>query len=274
MSQVSDEELNALVDGRLEEPRLSEVLRAIDADPNLSLRAQRYRDQLQGLHALYDGVLREPVPSHLLRLVQDSAPSSPITEIKARRLPASWRAAAALLGVFVVGLAGGWLGHGQLQGERGLLQSAVKQAVLAHQMLELAVADQQDALPAGADTFTVGADANPFEVPLRVPNTAGDSNFVPVAFQSATGAAGPTVQLAYRNAEGKEVTLFVQPHSASRKVPYQASTEDGFDVLFWIDGPLVYVLVGKSGREQLLGLADSFYSAAGLRPASTEAAKP
>lgn len=274
MRQIADEELSDFVDGRIEEARRSEIDRAIAENPELAAKVKSYQRQAQAVHALYDKILHEPIPSRLLDIVRDDeADKDDGPSGKARSGSFfQWRAAAAILAVFVAGLGGGLLLHDHIFDKPNLFKAAVKQAVLSREMLEASETEQQEALNVSPETFAIAAKSNPFRVPLRAPSTVGEGKFVSVSFQSTAGAARPTVQLAYRSEEGDEITLFVQPHSASKSVPYETGVIDGYDVLYWIDGSLVYVLVGENGEEQLLNLADSFYSAPGLIPIAREEA--
>lgn len=267
MPQVSDIELHDFVDGRLDPERRQVVAAAIDQDPLLEAKVRSYQAQMKGLHELYDPVVDEPVPDHLARITREAgAPPS----VPRGRL--AWAAQAAVLAVvFILGGGGGWFLHERLASGPALLAPVVKQAVLAHQILESAARRDNALLGPGFDIVSQGQVPNPFDVPLRAPVTAGVSQFTPVSHRGAVGAIGPTAQILYRDEEGAQVSLYVQAHSQGSGVPFETALVDGYDILYWIDGPLVYVLIGEEGGTTLLDLAESFYTAPTIRPAAAPA---
>ena len=263
MSQVSDSDLHDFVDERLDEERRQAVAAAIAQDPGLEAKVRDYQAQMSGLHELYDSILDEPVPDRLAAVLSETA-ASPVA--RPRRF--AWVAQAAVLAfVFVLGGGGGWILHQQFSPRSPLLEPVVRQAVLAHKILEEAAPKDEEVLGKVVDAVSEGRISNPFRVPLRAPASAGLTNFVPVTFQDVVGATGPTTQLLYRNDEGAQVSLYVQAHSQGSGLPFETGVVDGYDVLFWIDGPLVYVLTGEKGETELIDLAESFYTAPTIRPA-------
>ncbi|MGJ9416573.1 anti-sigma factor family protein [Massilia sp. CMS3.1] len=59
-----DEILMAYADGALQEPKRSEVERAVRADPTLAAIVERHRAQRREVVTAFAGVLNEPAPSH------------------------------------------------------------------------------------------------------------------------------------------------------------------------------------------------------------------
>ncbi|MGB0749800.1 MAG: anti-sigma factor family protein [Magnetospiraceae bacterium] len=261
MPEISDEQVSAFVDGEEDPSRLQAMRETIEADPEARDRVADYYRYNTGLQALYNPVAQEPIPEHLAGLVENYRPAPP-----PRRALPLWRLAAAFVLALGLGAGGGWYGHQYVAHEPSLLEGVVTQAVLAREMLEAVDPEKGGVLKVTQETISLVAESNPFKVPLRVPTSVGDGRFIPVSFQSTTGDTSPSVHLAYRSESGDEITMFVRPHSDGSGVSYDTAVVDGFDVLYWIDGPLVYVLVGKNGEQELLDLADAFYSSPGLRP--------
>ena len=62
---ISDADLQAFVDGRLDAKRRAEVEAYIAANPEAARTVDAYRAQNAALHAAFDGVLNEPLPEAL-----------------------------------------------------------------------------------------------------------------------------------------------------------------------------------------------------------------
>lgn len=248
-ASVSDEDLSSYLDGGLEPLRRAQVEAAIRADPHLTRTIAAYRAQEEDLREMAAAVLEEPVPEHLLNIVR-----------KARR--PSWRPplrqlmqlAAALL----VGVALGWLLQTSLQPrDDNLLEPFIRQAVLSHELFE--ANEELDTLRE-SESRLLQEVRSPFQTPIRIPQLLG-ANYRPVLFRSVEGRVGPGVELAYADAEGALTSLLIRQHSDRDDIPVRFRTVGGRSVLYWLDGPLLYVLVGVSGEDELRDMARSVYAA-------------
>jgi anti-sigma factor RsiW len=246
---ISDEDMSGYLDGSLEPLRRAQVEAAIRADPRLARTVDAYRAQENDLRAMAAAVLEEPVPDNLLEVVrraQRPAWRPPLRQIL--QLAAS----------VVVGVAIGWLLNGSLQPrEDDLLEPFIHQAVLAHDFF---------AASTGVDTLrTRGTPLleevrSPFQTPIRLPQLLG-SGQQPVLFRSVEGGVGPAVELAYADPAGTLTSLTIRQHSDSDDVPVRFRQIEGHSVLYWLDGPLLYVLVGEDGEDELRDMARSVYAA-------------
>lgn len=260
--RVSDAEINAFVDGVLEADREAEIMAAIAADPELSARVLAYQYQNTGLRALYDHYLEEPVPEHVMRPLREAPP-------RAAARSAGWRPtvlkAAVLVGVFVLGTATGVGGYMTWLSPPFLLEGVVKQAVLAHQVLEAERPGAQRLFNEAGDVIDNDLVTAGFEVPLRVPAMTNVDNFQPVSFRNIAGTTGPTAQIMYRDAKERDISLYIRPHSATTTIPFETAMYEGYEVIYWIDGPLAYVLVGRDiGETALARMARAVYGARAL----------
>jgi anti-sigma factor RsiW len=246
---VSDEDLSSYLDGGLEPLRRAQVEAAIRADPHLAGTVAAYRAQEEDLREMAASVLGEAVPEHLLSVVR-----------KARR--PSWRPplrqvmqlAAALL----IGVALGWLLQTSLQPrEDNLLEPFIRQAVLSHELFE--ANEELDTLRE-SESRLLQEVRSPFQTPIRIPQLLG-ANYRPVLFRSVEGLVGPGVELAYADAKGALTSLLIRQHSDRDDVPVRFRKAGSRSVLYWLDGPLLYVLVGVGGEDELRDMARSVYAA-------------
>ena len=72
--EISDEELEALLDNGLEPERRREIIDLIRNDPALLKRLAEYAALNEGVKKLYDFVLKEPIPQRLLDIIEGSLP--------------------------------------------------------------------------------------------------------------------------------------------------------------------------------------------------------
>jgi anti-sigma factor RsiW len=72
-NMVSDGDLNAFFDGRLDQAATGRVAAQVRHDPAAADRLRAYRSQTIGLAALYGPIATEPVPARLAHLVAAAA---------------------------------------------------------------------------------------------------------------------------------------------------------------------------------------------------------
>lgn len=246
---VSDEDLSSYLDGGLEPLRRAQVEAAIRADPHLARTIAAYRAQEEDLREMAASLLDEPVPEHLLQVVR--AARRPAWRPPVRQL---MQLAASLL----VGVAIGWLLQTSLQPRAdNLLEPFIHQAVLSHELFE--ANEELDTLRESEPRLLQGV-RSPFQTPIRIPQLLG-ADYRPVLFRSVEGRVGPGVELAYADAEGALTSLLIRQHSARDDLPVRFREVEGRSVLYWLDGPLVYVLVGVGDEDQLRDIARSVYAA-------------
>src|SRR3954452_3746165 len=70
MKHLTMSDINAYLDGALNEDRRREIEEAIRSDIEAAALLQQYRQQVQELHRIYDTVLKEPVPGQMLDLLR------------------------------------------------------------------------------------------------------------------------------------------------------------------------------------------------------------
>ncbi|HEV7372358.1 hypothetical protein [Arenibaculum sp.] len=69
-------DINAYLDGALDEDERREVELVLRTDTEAAALLQQYRQQVRELHRLYDRVLTEPVPQKMLEMLQRKKPGT------------------------------------------------------------------------------------------------------------------------------------------------------------------------------------------------------
>lgn len=266
---ISNDDLHDYIDGRLDPVASALIARRIADDPELAKRASAYRAQADGMHGLYDGILDEPTPSRLLETLRDGKPAA------ARARPRRILALAASFAACVVAGGGlGWWGNEMLgKTTDNLLNPFVQQAVLVHRLSESEAPQSAqfvgDSLNENDEVFPTDFLSPPFQTPLRAVTLSG-TDFRPVALKTINGPTDPAMQFLYEDAGANLVSLYVRSTKSGPNVPFQSLEADGHTALFWLDGPLVYVLVGQISEAEMLALARKVYQSRAVEPVERE----
>lgn len=251
-STVDEGELHALVDGRLPGERRAAVLAHLLVDGGDRERVEAYRRQLGGLARIREGLDRyaEGFAPELQRALAD-------TVLRVRRRRLMLRGAAGLVAASLLLLAG----FGALEAWRA--EPEVTTAIVYEP--ELPVPE----FPFGGDLgrrATVRPDGDRErslawlaghlrDQPLELPDLRG-LGLVPVGGQVLDGGSAPAVRLAWTDAEGRIVDLYVGVVSSDAQ---QAFTMVGESLisLNWRRGRLVFALVGPADSPELLQIVQT-----------------
>lgn len=238
---MSEQDLHALVDDRLDATRRRELEAMLGEKPGLNAHVDAWRAQNRLLHQAFDAVLDEPIPARLL------APPG------GRRMPL--RVAAAL----------GWLAIGGLLGfyARGPLDDAstphalARDAALAHAVYAPEV---RHPVEVGADNEAhlvawlskrLGTELNPPRLDAL--------GFELVGGRLLPGTDGPVAQFMYQDAAGRRLTLYVRTDKDHGTTSFRYAEEGPVSVFYWLDGRLGYALSGELRKQELLQLATAVY---------------
>lgn len=247
---ISDNELHALADGRLDPVRAAEVERLLADRPDEQRRLDAYRSIDEGLHALYDSVLDEAVPDRLRR-----RPSAPWHRRGWARLAGG--AVAALL-LLAVGAAGGWYARDQRVVARQEQVAILQPAALAHRIY---VAERRHPVEVRAEEeHLVRWLSNRLNIPLKTPELG------PMGFKLMGGRLLPTdrgnaAQFMYEDVQGRRVTLYIRSDlQGNRETAFRyVQDETGVGMFYWIDGAKGYAIAAQMPRDELIKIAQKVY---------------
>lgn len=263
--QVSDEDLSDLIDGRLDPATRAAVGAAMDRDPTLARRYATLLEQDRLLRHLGEEVLGEAIPERLTEIldrVREEREDEEVDRSATQQLRFSpWRRMpqiAMLLAGTAAGVAGGWFGHAEFGGgQAGLFRAAVEQAAISHRLFEVGDENRIGDLGDG-EVLPAASLPDLFETPIRAPALRG-SRWVPVGLRTEDGSGGKAMQIAYADQEGKKVTLSVRTIEGTDDLPSSLVEAEGYNVLYWLDGPMLYALVGDIDETELSRLARDVY---------------
>jgi anti-sigma factor RsiW len=245
---VTEADLQAYVDRRLEGARLAEVEAYLAAHPSEAARVGSYRLQAERLREIFGAVVDEPVPERLTRAA-------------ARRRSPMMPVAAALAGLAIGGV-GGWYLHAAYQG-RGApvtLAPLARHAAIAHATYSPEVrhpvevgADQEQHLVAWLSK-RLGAK-------VRAPNLES-AGYALVGGRLLPGEPNPVAQFMYQSKPGARITLYVRTGVQNQQeTAFRYADEGKVRVFYWIDRSFGYAVSSADiGKDALLAIANAAYA--------------
>lgn len=243
---ISEQELHAYADGRLDAVRRDAVEVWLADHPEMRQAVAEWRIQREQLHRAFDSVLDEPIPT---RLTEAAKPVS--------RFPLGMAAAVAWLAL------GGAIGY-QLRGAvlpfhgQQATTAMARQAALAHAVFSPEVRHPVE-VGAAEETHLVAWLSKRLGAELKPPRLSGQG-FELVGGRLLPGEAGPVAQFMYQDERGQRLTLYVQRDAQdSRDTAFRFAKEGGISVFYWLDGRFGYALSAEMERPELLHIATAVH---------------
>jgi anti-sigma factor RsiW len=242
-SPVSEEDLHAYVDGRLDAERRDAVDRYLRNHPDVAASIAIDISQRNALREAFGAYAVSPTPPHLnlTRLVEE----------RLRRRRASWRAAAAVLLAFGVGAGGGiWFGSRPLTGTGALAEEAAISygvyAVDAHRPVEIS-ADQRTVMTRWL--------SNRLNRQVAPPDLAA-AGYELLGGRLVASPRGAAALFVYENAHHKRLIIYVRPMAESGETStIQAVDVDDLDGCTWIEQGIGYSLIANEDYAHILELS-------------------
>jgi anti-sigma factor RsiW len=276
--RLNDDDLNAYVDGWLDEERRIAVERQVAEDPELAKRLDAYRTQNRLLHELFDPVLQEELPAEVValeaRLRGRLAGNDNVRPLYAR----SWVRAAAVFTLVCAGAAGGWLGRDASVPETTFaedpaerpsnLQSFAAEAAAAHRFYtadEGQRGEMQADDPSAVNTFLsqrVGREV--------VGPDLSQAGYRLTGGRSLPTELGPGAQYVYASADGKRLTLLVGTAQHGKDDNFSFAQRGDMASFYWVEGGSAYALIGRLSRDELMDLTKAVYTGLKKDPRRTQ----
>lgn len=254
---VSEDDLQAYVDGRLEPGRLAVVEAFLEAHPEDAARVDAYRRQSAALRAAIVEHEADEIPERLRATLHGGN----------RALLRRWapRAAAAAI-LLSLGFAAGWTLH-ETSGPDYAADAGVDAAIggwaaAAHRVYSVEVRHPVEVR--AEEAHLVRWLSKRVGVPLKAPDLNAQG-FRLMGGRLLPAGAGAAAQMMYEDAAGRRVTVYITINPAGGQTAFRFLDEQGLSAFYWLDDRLGYALVGDLGREDLLGLAREVHQQMTLR---------
>jgi anti-sigma factor RsiW len=254
-TQSSDEQLNALVDGRLTAAAAAELEARVARDPDAAATLAAWRAQRNALQSLHAELLAEPIPEALLHAGTQAAAQ--------RHQRSRWWRWGGMAASLALAFALGWSGHNYWQ--RSLAPGLASQARnFAHQALvahAVYLPEQRHAVEvtAAQQEHLVQWLSKRLGRQLKVPTLAAQG-YELVGGRLLPGEQGARAQFMYQNPGGQRITLYLGAVGAdrgksARETAFLFAEEGSAPAFYWVDQGFGYALAGKLSRSDLLSLA-------------------
>jgi anti-sigma factor RsiW len=242
---LSEDDIQAYVDGRLSAARRAEVEAYLAANPAEAERIRAYQDQNAMLHGLFDHVLDEPLPEQLVAV---TTPKS----------PRKFYRVAAMLAYVIVGGMGGYLMRGEVIKTVMVPEPFTERAAVAHVVY---TAEMLHPVEVGADQ-----EAHLVQwLSKRLGHQLHTPDLTPFGYQLVGGRLlpgdkGAAAQFMYQTKTGARMTLYVSvKDNEMAQTAFRVEEQDGQPVMYWVDNNLGFALVGEKDRKQMLEIARVAY---------------
>ena len=242
---VSEDELHAFLDRRLDAGR-EDVLRAhLDAHPEIAEELDRWRAN--------EAALSELLSAHAYAGPED------IPTPERSVLPRWASMAGAVLIAFALGGGAGFFAHGALvapvAAQPGWLEAAARDVFLTYvrevrHPVEVGVSERE---------HLVSWLGNRIENPFTAPSLE-DLGFALVGGRLLPLGGRPGAMLMYENAQGDRATVLLARNAGARDTAFQFSQDEGVNTFRWIDGPLAYAISGFLERGALEDISRAVYA--------------
>ncbi|KXO72935.1 anti-sigma factor family protein [Brucella anthropi] len=243
---ITEDDLHAYVDGRLDETRSAEVLAYLDKHPDLAGRFTSYSSQRGLLRTTFDPVADEPVPTQLnLRHM--------IVTRRERRVSAL-RVAAAAAVLLAVGGSGGWFMRDMMAPQN---EGVVALAREASDSFATYAADRVRPVEVRSN--------NKLELVDWATERMGRKPVLPDLSKSGYRLMGGRVvstphgaglMLMYDNDQGTRLVMLTRPMAVDQTRTMTPHSQGKVDGWAWASNGMGYSLVGSLPSEALHPLAD------------------
>lgn len=248
---ITESDLHAYADGRLNEQRRGAVEAWLASRPEDAERIADYRRLTAAMRGAYDPVLDEPVPEHLVQF---------------SRARIRWGRYAAVAGWVALGIAIGTVAGWQLRASR---PAVAQQAEVGEIMARRAAVAHATYSPEVRHPVEVGADQEAHLVAwlskrlgaaVRAPKLE-DVGYTLVGGRLLPGENGPVAHFMYQCKQGTRVTLYVRTEATNnRETAFRYANEGNVRVFYWVDRKLGYALSsGDISKDDLFKVANAVY---------------
>lgn len=261
-SGIPEDDLHALVDGRLAPEAATKLRRRLAADPQATATVAAWYTQREALRALYGPIAESPLPASLVA----AAEHAQHLQTQAAQW---WRwggmAAAVLLAFGMGWFSGGrWdLGPGGITAKgTGQARHFAQQAAAAHAVFQPEVRHAVE-VTAAQQEHLVQWLSKRLNRPLKVPVLTAQG-YELVGGRLLPGDEGARAQFMYQNATGQRITLYLgalKSGSPDANTTAFSFLENGsVPGFYWVDHGFGYAIAGQLPRAALHDLASAVYA--------------
>lgn len=231
---ISEDDLQAHIDGRLDARRTAEVEAWLRDHPQQAQRIDAVSRERDALRAALLPIAEEPIP-----------PQLNVSHLVSGRRPARrgmWQAAAAAAVLVIAGGAGGWSLRGAADRPRAGISALAQEAAASY-----AVYAPDQGRPVEIDASNRGQlvawGARRLARPVRVPDLSA-AGFRLLGGRVVVTPHGPAVLTMFEDNRGTRLVMLSRNMTTDKNAPMREQTRDGIGSVSWSRDGLGYSLVG------------------------------
>jgi anti-sigma factor RsiW len=242
---VSEDELNAYVDGELPADRRGAVEAWLATHADDAAKVAAWREQAELIRARYGSVGNERPPQWLN-----------VARLTRRRHGAMAAAVAAVVAAFLVGGIAGWIARGVETPASSDLTRFTTDALDAYRLYVVEVRHPVE-VPGDQRPHLVEWLSKRVGSPLRAPEL-DKMGLKLVGGRLLPGPTGATAFFMYEGPSGERFTLYCG-HTGDRETALRYTAGEQNAAYYWVDDNLAYVLSGPAERDKLYAIAQAAY---------------
>jgi len=240
--RMTDADLNAYVDGELDEVSRIELETWLADHPDDAARVEAYRQQNEGLQDLFGSAMDEPVPMKMLDLVKKPRSAKSVGR-------PTWTQFAAAVALLLAGSAGGWSLRGlQDTPQIAAIPTYVERAIGAYTVFAADAARPVE-ISADREDYLVAWLSKRLGNPLKAPDLES-LGYQLVGGRLLEDSGRPAAQFMYEDNLGARVAVYVRTYEG-KDTAFKFFDKAGISVFYWIDTPLAYALAADLPRQEL-----------------------
>jgi anti-sigma factor RsiW len=245
------EELNAYVDGELDDARRAALEAHLARCPEDAQRVAAYRRGDEALRAAFDELYTGGLPLERLSW-----------RIRRHRTARRLRLAGVAASAAIIALGAWWLRDSRMSSEASRLAHSAAAAYRLYATESAQGAASQ--APAGGDELSRWL-SDRIGKPMRVPDLQG-LGYRLVDVRLLPGSITPAAQLMYRDRAGHHVACYFVAVSASGEAELRYAQDGPVGTFYGVEDNLGYAVTGDADAEELRAVADAAYRASEGRP--------
>jgi anti-sigma factor RsiW len=222
--------------------RKAEVESYLREHPEEAARVRDYADQNDKIRRLYGPVLAEPVPERL-KAVLENRPGMVLGHVARAAIVASLLLAAGFMG-WMIGKSG--------QPDPWPVQDFVEQAMTTYLRPHLASDSHTNRVPEKAHQPLPGLSQQSV-LPFQPPDLS-QQGFTLVDNYLKMANDPQTAQVTYADPHGRRFSLFLRTLWREEAPQFHFTENEGVTMVYWLEGPLAYALVGQLDRQEMLAV--------------------
>jgi anti-sigma factor RsiW len=260
-SGIPEDELHALVDGRLAPEAAAALRRRLAADPAAMTTVTAWQAQREALRALYGPIAESPLPASLVSAAEHAH--------RVQTQAAQWGRWAGMAAAVLVAFGVGWFSSGRWDSQRGGMAAGrgearhfAQEAVLAHAVFQPEVRHPVE-VTAAQQEHLVQWLSKRLGKPLKAPVLTAQG-YELLGGRLLPGEEGARAQFMYQNAAGQRITLYLgalKPGSSEANATAFSFLDSGsVPGFYWVDHGFGYAIAGQLPRAALHDLASAVYA--------------